>query len=354
MKLNLIIIYRKITAGKVIKPVFAMIVLLGIMHSQAYSQVTKSGTTAASFLKLGIGSRAAAMGESFVAISDDATAVYWNPAGIVQLQRTEAFFGHVEWLASMSYENVSIVTPLGTNSAVAIWANSLSVPEDIVRTVFQPEGTGERFSANMISLGATYSRYLTDKFALGGSVKYIREAIWTMQAATVAIDIGTLYTSDIRNLKIGISLSNFGAKMKMSGRANLLFVDPDPSISGNNDQIRAELQLDEWELPLILRAGIAFNLIDSEFSRLTLAANQNFPSDNREFFNFGGEYAINEMIFIRGGFRGSGIDEAEGGVSFGGGVNIKLAGNTSLMVDYAYTDWGILNEVNRFSLSANF
>jgi len=354
MKLSAESSYCKIHNKCVMSCIFTLICLIGMTNIRLHAQVIKSGTTAASFLKIGIGSRAAAMGESFVAISDDATAVFWNPAGISQLRRSTAFFGHVEWLADMSYENVSIVTPLGTNSAVAIWANSLSVPEDIVRTVFQPEGTGERFSANMISLGATYSRYLTDRFSFGGSVKYVRESIWTMQAAAIAIDVGTLYKSDYRNMKIGISLSNFGAKMKMAGRANLLFVDPDPSIVGNNDKIRAELQLDEWELPLLLRAGVAFNLIESEISRFTLAANQNFPSDNKEFFNFGGEYALNETVFVRGGFRGAGIDEAEGGISFGGGVNINLAGNTSLMVDYAYTDWGILNKVNRFSLSANF
>lgn len=344
----------KVKQTNIMRTVFTLIIVIFIINVQSYAQVTKSGTTAASFLKIGVGSKATAMGESFVAVADDASAVFWNPAGITQLERSEAFFSHIEWLADMSYESVSVVTPLGANSAVAIWANSLSVPEDIVRTVFQPEGTGERFSANMLSLGATYSRNLTDRFSLGGSVKYIREAIWTMQAATVAIDVGTLYRSDYRSMKIGIALSNFGAKMKMSGRANLLFVDPDPSIVGNNDKIRAELQLDEWELPLMMRAGVAFNLIESEFSRLTIAANQNFPSDNKEYFNIGGEYSFSEMIFIRAGFRGSGIDEAEGGLSLGGGVRINLAGNTSLMVDYAYTDWGILNQVNRFSLSANF
>ena len=107
-------------------------------------------------------------------------------------------------------------------------------------------------------------------------------------------------------------------------------------------------------MPLMLRAGIALDVISTEFNRLTLAVNQNYPNDNTEFFNFGSEFALNETVFLRGGYRGFGLDESEGGLSLGGGVNINLAGNTSLMVDYAYTDWGRLNEVNRFTLSANF
>ena len=318
------------------------------------AQITKAGTTAGSFLKIGIGSRAAAMGESFIAISDDATAVYWNPAGLAQIKRNEAFFSHIEWIADISFDNIALTIPVGNSGTVGLWVNNLGVPDDIVRTVFEPEGTGERFGANMLSLGVSYGRFLTDKFSLGATVKYIREAIWNMEATTYAIDIGTLYRSSFRNMKIGIGMFNFGPKTQMGGRASLLFVDPDPNFDGNNDQIRAELEMEKWELPLLLRTGIAVDIIDSESNRLTITANQNYPNDNSEFFNFGSEYAINEVIFIRGGFRGVGLDEAEGGFSLGAGISLNVGGNASIMVDYAYTDWGRLNEVNRFSLAATF
>ena len=344
---------KMLRGDTLLKTMFVMLTLL-LSNSISSAQITKSGTTVYSFLKIGVGSRAAAMGESYIAMADDATAVYWNPAGLAQARESQALFGHIEWLADISYDNIAITAPIGNRGTVGIWANNLGVPEDIVRTVFHPEGTGERFSANMLSIGISYGQYLTDKFALGGTIKYIRESIWNMEAIGYAIDVGTLYTSNFRNMKIGIGIFNFGPKSKMSGRANLLFVDPDPNFDGNNDQIRAELEMEEWEMPLMLRAGIALDVISTEFNRLTLAVNQNYPNDNSEFFNFGSEFALNETVFLRGGYRGFGLDESEGGLSLGGGVRINLAGNTSLLVDYAYTDWGRLNEVNRFTLSANF
>ena len=331
-----------------------IIIICLVITTTLFPQVTKVGTTAAQFLKIGVGSRAASLGEAFTAAADDASAIYWNPAGLVYLQRNEIFFNHMSWLAGTSYDFLGLVLPTHSSMGTfGIFASSLSIPEDEVRTVFQPEGTGEKFNAGDVALGFSYSRFLTDRFSFGINGKYIQQTIWSMKASSAAIDIGTLYRSSFRNMKIGIVLSNFGTKAKMKGRANLLYVDPDPSIEGNNEQIRAALEMDSWDLPLLLRTGISFDIINSGYNRVTVMLDYNNPNDNKEYLNSGFEYAFNNIVFLRGGFRGYGMSELEGGLSLGGGVNLHWK-NTLFKFDYAYSDYGILKNTDRYTISFVF
>ncbi len=332
------------------------IVLMGLYSgSDVYSQVTKAGTTSGQFLKIGLGARATAMGDASVAVVNDVNAIYWNPAGLSHLTRNEVTLQHIEWLADISYDFVGMGVPLGPNvGSFALFAMSLGIPDDKVRTVFEPEGTGEFFSASSVALGISYSRFLTDRFSVGINAKYIHERIWSMAASAVAVDIGTFFRSKYRNLKIAVCLSNFGTKMQYQGRANLLFVDPDVTIEGNNDRIRAALEMDKWDLPLIFRVGFSIDPIESEHHRLTLAMDAVHPSDNREYINSGVEYGLYNVLFLRGGFRGLGISAAEGGVTLGSGLQYTILGNVTLKLDYAYADYNRLGSIHRYSLSVVF
>ncbi|MDZ7338110.1 MAG: PorV/PorQ family protein [candidate division KSB1 bacterium] len=318
------------------------------------AQVTKAGTTCAQFLKIGVGARATAMGEAFVATANDVNAIYWNPAGLTQLKGNQATFMHVEWLADISYDFAAVAVPLGNAGTIGMFVASLAVPDDKVRTVFEPEGTGELFGANDLALGLSYARSLTDRFAIGFNGKFIRQNIWSMSSSAVALDIGTFFRSKFRDLKIGVCMSNFGTKSRMEGRANLLYVDPDRTIEGNNDQIRAALEVNRWDLPLSLKIGISLDVLQSGFNRLTLAADAVHPNDNLEYVNAGFEYALKELAFVRAGYRGAGMDEMEGGLTVGGGVRWTFPGAASLAVDYAYADFGRLTGVHRYSIVVSF
>ncbi|MFQ6618401.1 MAG: PorV/PorQ family protein, partial [Fidelibacterota bacterium] len=200
--------------------------ILYVSVHEAEAQVSKAGTNAGQFLKIGVGARATAMGGAFVATADDATAIYWNPAGLASLQRNEALFLHIQWLADIKYNFVGIAVPSKyIGGTFGLFATSLSVPEDEVRTVYEPEGTGEKFDASDVAVGFSYARNLTDRFSLGFNAKFIKQRIWTMSSSAAALDIGTLFRSQFKDLKIGISMSNFGTKTKLAGRANLLYVD---------------------------------------------------------------------------------------------------------------------------------
>jgi len=332
-----------------------MIILSFLCSSYLFSQETsKVGTTAAQFLKIGVGARAVAMGEAFMATANDASAIYWNAAGLAKLNQNEVLFMHSEWLADMTYNFASIIAPLGEVGTFGAFVTSLNTPDEEIRTVYQPEGTGELFNATNIAIGISYARMLTDKFSVGFTGKYVRERIWTMSSSAMALDIGTVYQSNFKNLRIGLSISNFGTKMKMDGRAGLLFVDIDKTIEGNNDQIKAQLVMDEWDLPLYFRAGFAVEPIQNEMMRLTVAADATHPNDNKEYINTGFEYAIRETVFLRGGYRAIGLSEAEGGLTLGGGLAYSFGTTAAMSLDYAFVDYNRLGNVHRYSLSVLF
>src|SRR5215471_4820039 len=71
----------------------------------------RAGTSSATFLRIGVGARAVGMGETFVAVANDPSAIYWNPAGLASLQRREFSISHVQWPADIGYEHVTLTLP---------------------------------------------------------------------------------------------------------------------------------------------------------------------------------------------------------------------------------------------------
>ena len=183
---------------------FVMVSAISFSYGQTLS---KSGTTAAQFLKIGIGPRAIGMGSAFTASADDISSVYWNPAGLANNQGMEAMFSRTEWIADVGVDFAAFSTNLsglGTIGAYAIVMQSIDGM--FVRTVENPEGTGELFDAGSMAVGLSFSRFLTDNFSIGFSAKYIREYIWKESAAGFALDVGAMYKIDILN---ELSVSDF-------------------------------------------------------------------------------------------------------------------------------------------------
>lgn len=335
---------------------FKQITLLGFMFilvNFAHSETSKVGTTAAQFLKIGVGARAVAMGEAFSGQANDVSALFWNPAGLTQLQHREALFSYSQWLASLQYSFAGIALPLSPSvGTLGFFASFLSTPEDVVRTIYQPEGTGETFQSTDMALGLAYARKLTPQLSVGGNVKYIRQSIWHMSGSSWAIDFGGLFQSDFKNLRLGINIANFGAPLRIAGESSELFVDHAPDFDGNVP-VSAELSTTAWELPLLFRAGLALDLLSSRTTRLTLASEFNHPGDNHEFINAGCEYAFKEMFFLRTGYRGLGMNELEGGLTAGAGTRLAI-GPTQLTINYAFVDYGRLNATHRYELAFTF
>ena len=334
--------------------IFSIVGTLPILSQEFVTDVSKVGTTAASFLSIEVGARAIGMGGAFVALANDASALYWNPAGIARSASSEVTLNHTEWLADVSYDFAGFIMPLRNIGTIGVSFTSLTMADMRVTTVAYPDGTGEKFGASDFAISTTFARNLTDRFSIGFTGKYINQKLWHMNASSFALDIGTLFTTQFNGMTIGMSISNFGNKMQLLGSDTQIPVDVAPNKEGNNSKIVGNMRTEKWSLPLIFRFGVAMNIIDNYNFRWTVAMDAMHPNDNTEYINVGTEYAIKDIVFLRCGYKSLFMDDNEEGLTAGAGLAYSLIGNIKLKLDYAYADFGVLDKVQRFSLGLEF
>jgi hypothetical protein len=295
------------------------------------------------------------MGGAYVSITDDATAMFWNPSGIAAAEKMEAAFHHSNWIADINFNYVAAVIPLGGLGKIGLNATALSMDDMERTTIDNPEGTGETFSAGSVAFGLAFARSLTDRFAIGFNVKYLNETIYHSSAQGVSFDIGTMFTTQFNGLRIGMSITNYGPKVQMGGRDMLTQVDIDPNVSGNNENINANLVTDQFNLPLMFRVGVSMDVLKGAGnSNLILAVDALHPNDNVESLNLGAEYVYNNLLALRTGYTSLFAVDAEGGLSFGAGIHQSLLGRIEFNLDYAYRDFGLLESVQMFTLGLKF
>ena len=316
------------------------------------AQTLKTGTTAAQVLKINVGPRAIGMGGAFTAVANDITSLYWNPSGSANIESNEVFFNHTLLYLDIKHDFAAIASNLTGFGTVGAFVSVLSTEDMPVRTVEQPEGTGEFFSYGAIVVGLNYSRFLTENFSIGFNAKYINESIWHMSATGFAIDIGTLYKIPVLNeLRIAASVSNFGTKMQMSGRDA---TQNYPAGAGGGNLINANLEMDKFDLPLLFRFGLSADVIKESTSRLTLDVDAIHPNDHTEYINSGMEYAWNEIVFVRAGYNSLFERDSEKGLTLGFGLNYRVVDMVKVKLDYAYQDFGRLKDVHYISVGVNF
>lgn len=324
---------------------------------EARSQgVSKVGTTAGQFLKIRVGPRAVAMGSATVAGVNDASALYWNPGGLANIEGHEAAGTHINYLTGISFDHLgAAVRAMGGHVGVSV--TMLSVPDDVVRTYDMQQGTGETFDAASMALGLTYGRAITDRFSVGATVKYIQERIWNSSARGMAFDLGIQFRTDFwGGLTLGAALYNFGSDMKMDGRDILTQVDPDPRQMGNNDRIPAVYRLDAWGLPTDFQFGIKLTPVDTRLQRLAVHIDALHPASNHESVNIGMEYALRDRFFLRGGYEGLFLEGFESGPSGGIGIHQPLpsARRTMAKLEYAYQSKGRLGGLHVVGFGVTF
>lgn len=331
--------------------IFIVIVLSTLSFAQSTS---KSGTTAAQFLKIGIGPRAIGMGSAFTATANDLTAMYWNPAGIASNYSTDAMFNHINWIADTGLDFAgasSNIPDIGTIGAFVTMMKAIDGM--MVRTVETPEGTGERFDAGSLAIGVSFARELTDNFSIGFNAKYIRDYIWHESAAGFALDAGVLYKIDILNeFRLGASISNFGTKMKLDGR-DIIEVKQ-VGESGQGNLINSIIQMEEWDLPLLFRIGVAADIIKLESIKLTTAIDAVHPNDHSEYLNLGTEFNWLDLLFFRVGINSLFEEKTEKGLTAGVGLNYRILQSLAVRFDYAYQDVGRLKNAHYFSVGVKF
>lgn len=346
---------------------FAITLLAVLLASSAWAQKPyRVGTTTANFLEIGFGSAGNAMGDAYVSVVRDLSAAYWNPAGLAYMSQNEAQFVYQPWIADIttSYTGVGLVLPeIGTLSLGLFYSDYGDME---VTTVQDQDGTGEIFSSTDFAATISYARKLAQWFSFGGSLKYINSSIWHVSANAIALDLGVVVetkffspTGDrVDGLNIGMSISNYGTRMKYDGLDLLNPIDILPDEQGNFRDTPGQFQLQEWELPLIFRVGVSIKPIMMENQSVTLAVDALHPNNNSESVNLGMQYKLKipttGTFYLRGGYKALFMNESEFGLSFGGGMELRFLGNLGLKMDYAYRGVGILGKTHSYSLGVLF
>jgi opacity protein-like surface antigen len=324
-------------------------------NAQLLRSTSKVGTTAAQFLKIGAGARAIGMGGAYSALGGDIYSVYWNPAGLASIKtNTEIAFNHAEWLADISYDFAAAALNMGEFGVLSASFTSMRVPEDDVRTFEAPEGDGRTWDASSLAITVGYSKKLTDRFSFGAQVKFIRESIWNSSATGFALDIGTQYITPFNDLVIGASVSNFGSTMSLDGRDIQFNYDPNDNLDTGPNNVPSNLATDEFDLPLTFRIGLAMDIYNSRYFRVTGAIDATHPNDNTEYVNSGLEFAYDDMFFLRAGYKSLFMDNTEEGLTYGAGFKYTLSGGMNIFVNYGYADYGRLENVQFVDIGLGF
>lgn len=328
---------------------YFILILILLVSEFALAQSPNLGASGAQFLQIPIGARAEAMGGAIIGLSDDASSVFWNPSGIVKVNNFQAFFSYIDWFNLFDVNAASLVYNAGDAGTFAASMLIFSTGKMEITTETEPNGTGRYFDAGDLALGISYARYLTDRFNVGLSIKYVNQRIWNETASGIAFDIGTQYKLDFQNLTIAMSMANFGGDMKFDG--------PDLDLTyRRNDNFPTSrltpgrLTTEEYPLPLNFQVGIGFDVFEADFVKMKGAIDVTHPNDNNERAHFGTEFSFFDRLFLRGGYKLNYDDQS---YAFGAGANLLWSGN-AIYFDYAYSIYDILPSVHRISLMLSF
>ena len=328
---------------------FTSIIFFGITVcqnevSEGTTAVTKVATSAANWLKIESGARGISMGGSQVASGRGLSGLYYNPASIAFIEGSEAYFSTSEYIAGITHNTLGYGTRLTPTDYFCIHLFYLDSGDMEVTTVPSPNGTGEYFSVSDLSLRLIYGKQLTDRLRIGGSIKYIREQIYTTHMQSFVFDLGSNFNTGINGIILGMSVSNFGPDVQFQGQGLQVEVDPTDDISGFQQKITKK-----FSVPLVFRMGVqkdVFGGDENSESRLTVSADAINPIDYTVYGSLGVEYAWQDMAFIRGGTH---LFHDTAGFSLGGGVKWNI-----IVMDYAYVNYGILKETHQFGISLEF
>ena len=304
--------------------------------------VTKVGTSAANWLKIDSGVRGIGMGGSQVASGRGLSGAYYNPASIAFIEKSEVYYSKSNYLAGITHNTLGYGTKLTPTDYFALHLFYLDSGEMEVTTSPSPDGIDEYFNVMDLSLRIMYGKQLTDRLRIGASIKYIREEIYTTQMQSFVFDLGSNFNTGVMGIKLGMSVSNFGPDVQFTGEGLDVNVPDTTDISGRLAKITQK-----FSVPLVFRVGVEKDLLNEEGDdHLIVTLDGINPIDYTVYGGVGFEYSWQNMAFIRGGTR---LYHDTAGISLGGGLKWNM-----FAVDYAYVNYGILEETHQFGLSLNF
>jgi hypothetical protein len=183
------------------------------IYGIGFCSTGNQGKTGLAFLKIGIDARAVGMGEAYTATTADASAVYWNPAGMMAAGKSNVIFNHNEWIMDIRGEFAAL-SLVRSRSAWGFQVNNYNIGEIAVRKIPSSEPLAFT-SAHYLSAGLSYARRFHQRVDAGLSVKYLFEKIDVYTASGYAVDFGLSYRLPLNGLKLGATLQNLGSMNDM-------------------------------------------------------------------------------------------------------------------------------------------
>ena len=328
---------------KIIKPLTILVLPFFLLPSAKGEDLKKVAQTGLQFLKVDMLASAAAMGGAFTMAGKGANAMFYNPAG---MSTTESGFdlvtSNTSWIADINYIAAGIARSFGNLGTVGV-SFVTSDYGDIQGTrldASSADGYVETDIGNVNSqaIGISYARILTDKFRVGGQVKFTSQALGANlmpegetknnEVSGLAYDFGTIFHPGFKSLAFGMSIRNFSPQYKYEDEA--------------------------FELPLTFNIGTSINLFDfvngPSNSVLLIAVDAVHPRDYSERVHFGAEYLFADLLAVRAGYKTNYDEEA---LSMGFGVKYAVGG-IGLRIDYSYSQLGSFDGVSRITIGGSF
>ena len=312
---------------KKLKIILLVSLAIILLIPTAYAKInSNAGTTAYSFLKIGVGARALGMGGAFVGLADDQSALYFNPAGLTQICCRSFTTSYNNYLTDIQSGFIGYIHPYDENTRFGISINYFNHGSfDKIDENGNNIGT---FGAADFALIATYAQRVNPLISLGINAKFILEKIDNYTSDALALDVGVFHKSKAKRIQVGAVVQNLGYQLKGFSEGH------------------------KESLPVEVKVGISHYVRGMP---LLVAIDGAKPFDNDIYFNLGGELLSLKPIFLRMGWSSFGKNyktdsdkDNLAGFSFGLGMNW-----TVYRFDYACSSLGILGGVHRVSISGD-
>ena len=319
------------------------------IHPAPFEQVGNSGWQ---FLKLPTNARFAASGGITTVLSHgDAASALANPASIADVENIGVALNQMNYVVDTDYLSGGIVKNFGNWGFVGFNFVYLNYG-DMVRTSIenltdeQGQYTGQAelrldglgtFGAHDLAFGVSYARQITDRLQVGGTLRYISESIDDASSSNISFDIGTVYYTGLKTLRLAMVGRNFG---------------PDAEFVTWNERIAYPPT--KVYMPMQFQLGMAIDILEGGEANdhlWTIAAEFVHPNDGPEKVNVGTEYSFMNLLMLRGGYR---FNYDEEGMTLGGGISVSMANSLDFLINYAYLDVGRFDTVHMFSAGFAF
>lgn len=313
------------------------LVLMGLLTTVSFSQ-QKLAQTGFNFLDITSDARASALAGAVNSLSGYSEALFHNPSSMADIPTTlNANFSINKWIADINHISASVIFKPAEGDYGVFGLSVQSVDYGKINgTVFTRDNDQSYYDTGLIkptamAFGIGYAKMLNDQFSVGAQIKYAYQKLGentfsdgstkSNETNSFALDFGTLYRTGIKSLAFGMSVRNYSNEV--------------------------QFEQESFQLPLIFIFGISANLFDffeinSHDQSLLLSVDATHHRSHPEQIIVGLEYSIFKSISLRGGYVSS---NSEDDFSFGLGLSYYGA-----FIDYAYTPFGVFNNVQRFTV----